>query len=90
MNTKVRKLSTCHKMHHPRTNIESLSAKKETCDRGLIQLELTYETIARILRHYKRLNATVSKYTREAKEKIFIKESNKFAKQRDLKPKEKT
>ena len=50
----------------------------------------SYYRIKEILSH-NRLDATVSKHTREAKEKNIqiSKESNKFAKQLDLTPKEK-
>ena len=43
-NNKVRKRISCHKMHHPRAGIERLNVKRESCLRGLIQLELIYQT----------------------------------------------
>ena len=41
MDAKIKKLITCHRMHHPRADIECLNIKRENCGRELIQLELT-------------------------------------------------
>ena len=41
MDTQIRKLITCHRMHHPRANIERLYIKRENGGRGIIQQELT-------------------------------------------------
>ena len=45
MDTKVRKLITCHRMHHPKADIEPLFINRENIGRSLIQLELIDETI---------------------------------------------
>ena len=52
MDTKVRKLITCHRIHHPRADIERHYVKRENDGRGLIQLELTYKTITIGLKKY--------------------------------------
>ena len=44
MSTNVKKLITCHRMHHPRADIKHLYVKRENGGRGLIQLKLTYKT----------------------------------------------
>ena len=44
MDTKVRKLITCHRMYHPRGDIKHYHIKRENGKR-LIQPELTYKTI---------------------------------------------
>ena len=41
MDTKVKKLINCHKMYHPRADMERFHAKKKNSKRGFIQLELT-------------------------------------------------
>ena len=93
MDTKVRKLITCHRMHHPRADIECMYVKRKTRKR-FIQLRLKYKKnhyrIKEILRRYKRLDATVNKHRREAKKKTYTisKESHEFDYQLDLKPKE--
>ena len=46
MPTKIRAVITGHRMHHPRTDIERLSIKKENSERDLIQIELSYWTIS--------------------------------------------
>ena len=56
MDTKVRKLITCHRMHHPREERERLYAKRENVRRELTQLELTYKTATIGLKKY--LDAT--------------------------------
>ena len=45
MDAKIRKLMTCHRMHHPRADIERLYIKRENSGRGLIQLEFAYKTL---------------------------------------------
>ena len=52
MDTKVRKLITSHRMHHPRADIEHLYIKRENGERGLIQAELTYEITTIGLKKY--------------------------------------
>ena len=44
MDTRVRKLITCHRLHHSRADIECPYVKRENSGRGLIQLELTNKT----------------------------------------------
>ena len=52
MDTKTRKLITCHRMHHSRAVIEHLCIKRENGRRGLIQLEPTYKTTAKVAKKY--------------------------------------
>ena len=52
MDTKVRKLMICQRMHHPRVDIEHLYIKRENGGRGLIQLELTNKTTTTRLLKY--------------------------------------
>ena len=43
MDSKFRKLITCHRAHHPIADIVSVDVKREKGGRDLIQLELTYK-----------------------------------------------
>ena len=52
MDTKVRKLITCHRIHHPRVDRESLHLKRENSRQGLTQLKLTYKTTTIGLKKY--------------------------------------
>ena len=69
---------TCDRMYHTRA---------DNCGRGLIRLELAYKTTNIEFKKYldiTRLDAIVSKHSRETKEKKSIsKESNKLLKQHD-------
>ena len=52
MDTEVRILIICHRMHHPRTYIERLYIKRENGERVLIQQELTSQTTTIGLKKY--------------------------------------
>ena len=52
MDTKVRKLTTFYRMHHPKEFIESFFASRENGQRGLIQLELANKTTIIGLKKY--------------------------------------
>ena len=62
-------------MHPQRSGIECFYIKRENDGKGFIQFELVDKTTKRIeeiLRHNNRLDATVCKHIREAKEKYLI------------------
>ena len=52
MVTKVRKLISNHRKHHPRANIERLYIKRENGGRSLIQLELANKRTSIGLKKY--------------------------------------
>ena len=52
MDAKVMKLITCHRKHHPRTDIERLYIRRENGGRGLIQQEMTNKTTTIGLKKY--------------------------------------
>ena len=52
MDTKVRKLTTCHRRHHIRADIERLYVKRENSGSGLIWQELTSKTTTIGLKKY--------------------------------------
>ena len=41
--TKIRKLLTCNRMHHPKANVNRLCIPRNEGGRGMIQLELSYK-----------------------------------------------
>ena len=66
MDAKVRKILTCHRIHHPRADIECLYIKRE--NGVLIQLDWTNKiTTIGFKDYYNRLDARISKHTQEAK-----------------------
>ena len=92
MNTKIRKLITCNRMHHPRTNIERLYVKRENGGRGSIQ-ELTYKTTTIGLKEH--LDNTtywmllfVKTHEKQNNEYSIRKESKQVTNQFDFTPKE--
>ena len=44
IDTKIRKLLTCYKMHHPKADKDRLYLPGSEGDRSLLQTELTYKT----------------------------------------------
>ena len=93
MDAKVRKLITCHKMHHPRADIEHLYGKRENGGKGLIQLKLTYKIATVGLKKYvdtatDSIWQLIYTHENQKKKKSICKESNIFANQHDLTPKE--
>ena len=50
--TKVRKLVTCHWIHHPKADIKCLSVKSKNGGIGLIPQELTHKTATFGLKKY--------------------------------------
>ena len=52
MDTKVRKLKTCHRIHHPIADTECLYVRRENGGRCLIQKELTYKITTIRLKKY--------------------------------------
>ena len=44
MDTKIRKLITCNRMHHPKADVDRLYIPRKEGGRGLIQLELSLKT----------------------------------------------
>ena len=94
MDTKVKKLITRQRTHHPRANEERLNIKKESGGRGLIQQKLTTKStttgLNEILRHYKRLNTSVIKnaYEKQKKKYSISKEKKRFTNQLVFTPKE--
>ena len=67
MDTKGRKLLTYHRMHYSKVDVEwSLHQKKKWWQRinpTKIDLQDNHNKIEEILRHYNRLDVTVSKHT---------------------------
>ena len=93
MDTKVSKQLNCHKMHHSRSDIESLYVEKENDGRGLSQLELTYKTTTTGLKEYVDTSTDwmlqlVSTHRSKGKNIRLLKKVIKFANQLDLTPKE--
>ena len=90
MNTKDRKLITCHKIHHRRADIERFYIKRENDGRNLIQLELIYKTIIIGLKKY--LDVTtdwmLQLVNAHEKKNSISKERDMFFNQLELKPKE--
>ena len=44
LDTKIRKLLTCNRMHHPKADVDRLYVPRNEGGRGMIQLELSYKT----------------------------------------------
>ena len=44
LDTKIRKLLTCNRMHHPKDDVDTLYIPRNEGGRGLMQLELSYKT----------------------------------------------
>ena len=44
LDRKIRKLLTCHGMHHPKADVDRLYLPRNEGGRGLIQLELAYKS----------------------------------------------
>ena len=73
--TKVRKLITCDRMHHPRVNIECPCVKRKwwkSFSPIRIDLRNNHYKIKEILKYYNRLDASVIKHSWETKEKLFV------------------
>ena len=52
IDTKIRKLLTCYKMHHPKADKDRLYLPGSERDRSLLQTELTYKTTTIGLQKY--------------------------------------
>ena len=52
IDTKIRKLLTCYKLHHPKADKDRLYLPRSVGGRSLIQTELTYKTTAIGLQKY--------------------------------------
>ena len=52
MDTKIRKLMTCNRIHHPKADVDRLYIRRNEGGRGMIQLELSLKTTAFGLQKY--------------------------------------
>ena len=52
LDAKIRKRFTCHRMHHPKSDVDRLYVPRNQRDRGMIQLEMSYKTTAIGLAEY--------------------------------------
>eukprot|EP00795_Rhopilema_esculentum_P008488 gene8488-14486_t len=88
MDTKIRKILTCNRMHHPKADVDRLYLPRRQGGRGMIQLELSYTTSAIGLMKY--LETTkdwmlqlVKDHENQKKLHSIVKESRNF--ERELK-----
>ena len=44
LDAKIRKQFTCHRLHHPKSDVDRLYVQRKAGGRGMIQLELSYKT----------------------------------------------
>ena len=84
MDTKIRKLMTCNRMHHPKADVDRLYILQNEGGRGMIQLELTLKTTTISMKKY--LETTkdwmlqlVHNHDQRKKLHSMKKESTKFA-----------
>ena len=83
IDTKIRKLLTTHRMHHPKSDVDRLYVPQKEGGRGLIQLELTYKTTTIGLKKYLETNddwmiQLVRKHEQAKRAHSVTKEANKF------------
>ena len=84
LDTKIKRQLTCHRMHHPKSNIHRLYLQRNDGRRGLIQLETFYKSSTIELFHY--LSNTedwmlklVHLHENSKKLHSIVKEANKFS-----------
>ena len=83
IDTKIRKLLTCYKMHHPKADKDRLHLPRSEAGRSLIQTELTYKTITIGLQKYLQttkdwMMELVKKHENSKKLYSIAKESRKY------------
>ena len=91
IDTKISKQLTCHRMHHPKSNIDRLYLQRNNGGRGLIHLETLYKSSTIRLFHY--LSNTedwmlklVHLHKISKKLHSIVKEANKFSRELCLNP----
>ena len=84
MDSKIRKLMTIHRMHHPKADVDRIYIPRNNGGRGLLQLELSYKTTTIGLKRY--LENTVDwtlklVHQHESNKKLYsvVKEGTKFS-----------
>ena len=83
IDTKIRKLLTCYKMHHPKADKDRLYLPGSAGDRNLLQTELTYKTTTIGLQKYLQttkdwMMELVKKHENSKKLYSIAKESRKY------------
>ena len=84
MDTKIRKLMTCNRMHHPKADVDRLHIPRNEGVRGMIQLELSLKTTTISMLKYLEITKDWMLqlvYNHEQRKKLHSikKESTKFA-----------
>ena len=93
IDTKIRKLLTCYKMYHPKTDKDRLYLPRSEGGKSLIQTELTYKTTTIGLHKYlqttkDRMIELVRKYENSKKPYSIAKESRKYMRESNIEEQE--